>query len=576
MATKLAEEEIAEVKKWLSFLDWQDTYTKELSRTPWLTVYHEASNQADDDGCVYCGLFPLNDQNLAVVLGGTTWNYHSGEGLPTFEFEGRGSTARYERHSRRWDGVPFEPLVYVRTYHGVFPSHLEICEEFRHYRNLFHDRRGDKLKMVTQEGEEEEVGRTTEEDGRRRVEVRTLYLRDFLAAKGYGLAVFFDRWRYYRKDVDFPAGALEGRIQRSDDDFVYEVSIHEDPPGLNSRAMSRLLGKRIIRPLGEPRHPCYLAYTTTDEKKKCESFIIWTDEDGNEILHTSDPEKLTPEPGAAKGARDYLTPVYFKKDVLKKYFDNPSRYTVADGMLHKLGLWGMRYGQNSQRIVHAWLGDLGRDLPHEEQLHWRQFNIPPEGGIGEVTWKRELAAEFANPIEPTLRLKFELERFSRQWQEQFGWDVFLPLRDEDEHVLRAFHVPLTEDPGEFDQQVLYLAKILSDSINVKELRKLCTEPEEEKIKSLERALADHFSIDEDEAKELVEPLWLMQRMRSSASAHRRSKDFQKTARRLGLADSTNEDFVNSLVLGALKLIERMRELVQEHEADAENDGTEDS
>lgn len=59
------------------------------------------------------------------------------------------------------------------------------------------------------------------------------------------------------------------------------------------------------------------------------------------------------------------------------------------------------------------------------------------------------------------------ESFQQRWQEVFGWQLFLPLADEDLHFYTALRVPLTDDQAEFDSQILALTKVLVDSINEK-------------------------------------------------------------------------------------------------------------
>lgn len=56
----------------------------------------------------------------------------------------------------------------------------------------------------------------------------------------------------------------------------------------------------------------------------------------------------------------------------------------------------------------------------------------------------------------------------------FGWDLFKPLRQEDEHYFTSLHVPTGENQKEFDDQVMALAKVLVERINEAELAKYIT------------------------------------------------------------------------------------------------------
>ena len=74
------------------------------------------------------------------------------------------------------------------------------------------------------------------------------------------------------------------------------------------------------------------------------------------------------------------TPVHFRRQVLDKYYQQPGKYAVDDSLLRCGRLWVMAIDNQHDDKVCAWLGDLGRDLPYQERLHWRAHNIPPLGG----------------------------------------------------------------------------------------------------------------------------------------------------------------------------------------------------
>jgi hypothetical protein len=53
--------------------------------------------------------------------------------------------------------------------------------------------------------------------------------------------------------------------------------------------------------------------------------------------------------------------------VLTKYYAHPERYSVEDGFLRCQGLWGLKLDNNHHEYIIVFLGDLGRDLPSDEQ-----------------------------------------------------------------------------------------------------------------------------------------------------------------------------------------------------------------
>lgn len=56
-----------------------------------------------------------------------------------------------------------------------------------------------------------------------------------------------------------------------------------------------------------------------------------------------------------KGKPHFLPPVFFKREVLKRYYDNPSKYSVNARYLSCLGLWGLPIDINPKGIVYMWL-----------------------------------------------------------------------------------------------------------------------------------------------------------------------------------------------------------------------------
>ena len=70
----------------------------------------------------------------------------------------------------------------------------------------------------------------------------------------------------------------------------------------------------------------------------------------------------------------YYTSIFFKREVLLKYYNSPNTYTIEDGSLYMKGSWRLYLDNNNYEFVSAYLGDL-KMLPHFEQLYWKSFNI---------------------------------------------------------------------------------------------------------------------------------------------------------------------------------------------------------
>ncbi|MBW1936244.1 MAG: hypothetical protein JRI84_11940 [Deltaproteobacteria bacterium] len=176
----------------------------------------------------------------------------------------------------------------------------------------------------------------------------------------------------------------------------------------------------------------------------------------------------------------------------------------------------------------------------------------PDGGLGEATIKRELFARLADPDEITHIFKYKFNRFSDLWRSKFGWDLFLPLREDDTHSMKSLHVPTSEEPLEFNQQILALAKILPDSINVSkikgitglgddEVKKLFDLSEDNVIGSmywLKTIPISYFNVYKTIVKDMLQPLKSIQSLRPSGSAYRKGSTYDKTVKRYGLIEKS--------------------------------------
>ena len=548
--------------QFLKFEDWQKELSRNRLTDPWITVF-DLHKEKKGDYSTFCGLVPNKKDFIQKVLGHFDWDIKIGYGHPGFWQEGLDGAIHYERFGGIRREIPFEPLVIYRSFHGRWKEDVEISEEFRLYHNLYYDSRKNEFIFLSESGEEDTAAKIEKTGNNLRVQIKTKYLRDFLAAKSMVLVRFHDHRRFSENDLTNILGTNIISIEKIEENFCFNIIVNPEPDSLLSdkKYYSRFLGKDILPPFREPIHEDY-KFLKGKEEKKYVDFIIGVDDEGNPIEYTCNPDKLSNFFGANPGSPNYLTPVFFKREVLKKYYDQPSKYSVEDNYIRCGYLWGMRYGQNPLGLVHAWLGDLGRDLPYNEQLHWRQFNVPPEDGIGEATIRRELLAEFADPDEITHIFKYEFNKFSHYWRSKIGWDLFLPLRNEDIHFFKSLHVPTSEDSLEFEQQIQALAKILPDSINNSELKRLIENSEavQGSIDLLEKALISHFKVEETKAKELLQPLRDIQSLRSSSVAHRKGKEYERVAKRLGLHEESYINFFRKIledVVGMLKQLQKV-------------------
>jgi hypothetical protein len=256
-----------------------------------------------------------------------------------------------------------------------------VDEEFRLYHDLAEDKTRGLLLSFDESGREIEAVRFTP----REVRGRLKHLRQFQAGTRLHLAIYMDSIRYSEIPLAKISANERERIE-TDGTTRWRRNIVKCDFKEEYESFSRLLCKVILAPPARDKAGVWPFKDGEDERTV--AFIIGVDENGNELEHTSDPGALSNYFGANPGAPHYLTPVYFRREVLAKYFTEPERYSVSDGQLACLSLWTCQIDNDLRSHVVVFLGDLGRDLPYEERLHWRQFNVAPEGGVSETNFRR--------------------------------------------------------------------------------------------------------------------------------------------------------------------------------------------
>jgi hypothetical protein len=504
-------------QKDLILQDWQDKIKGNLGKTEWITVFSESSAHHDISQGGFYSAF-ISNEKIEQVLKNYQWDLLIGNDLPGFcsYFKNGKEIIEYYRFSE----VGIEPLVYFRSFYGVKDYYYEISEEFRLYFNLFEDRKSlkeSKFIHIDDNGDEEEVILINNNE----VKVKLKFLKEFLAVKKMHLAIYFEFMKLSKKTLnELKQKEINNVIHGVD--YTYSIYVRDLVIG-DTNSQEWLIGKKIISGLRDFKPNIF----GQRDEKKYEDFIIGMDEDGKEILHTCKEEKLANFFGKNPGAPQYITPVFFKKEVLKKYYNNPEKYSVDDGYLHCEGLWNLRMDNNHPKYVVVFLGDLDY-LHHKEQLYWKSFNVAHQGGISGTAWERGFEAKFTDPEQPDLYFKYKFEIFQKAWFKKFGWYLFKPLSTGDIHHFKSLHIPTTNDQKEFDEQVLSLTKMFIDSLNEKELAKGIS-IDKENPKGLDKL--EYFLISKNvRFKDMFEFLRNLQSLRSTSVAHRKSekrRDYQK-------------------------------------------------
>ena len=477
---------------------------------------------------------------------GRGWDFRIGDGAPsTWTTFGDPPEQGYYPYGN--DGK-IEPVVLKRYYHHNRPSSVELAQEFRLFHNLFDDRKKSRFLFADPDGNESEAARYTDDS----MEIRTDLLLRFCAAKQYALAIYVDAFAYSTKSLD-ELGLAPTSEHDSGDAFMWSYSINpwhgfsDD----GRKTIARLLGRKYVLP--EPMPEVW-----PSRLKEYHEFIIDTQPDGTPISHSCDPDRLANQFGANPDALDYLTPVFFRSEVLSKYYADPEKYEVDDGAIRCSGMWSMRIDNDNEDYIVAWLGDLGRYLSDKERAYWLSYNVPPDGRkISGTCYTRAICGLFADPKKPDHAFKQAYRLFREDFQKFFGWELFLELHAADQYCFRILPAPLTENVAEFDNQLMNLTKLLVVSLNEAEIaNRLDTLTKEEKgIAKFKKFCSEKLP---DFPDEHIAFLRELQRLRSLSAAHRKGSGYNKCVADCGIDDRGYRDVFNDMLVKARRFLLDLR------------------
>ena len=534
-----------------------------------ITVHRPVNTRAPMDYFIYCALIPPNQVEEILSDAKISDNPEVFDGIPATLDYGTHDSMEQIKYLRYGYGTEngFEPLIIRRSFGGIKTPYNEISEEFRHFHNLFHNRETDEYIKIDDAGNEERIAIVKSDE----VKIRLKEIRQFLAVKEMYLSILFEFNEYSTYSLE------ELALNKKDPEFKREGLMCwrydrlDTSPYRGLRSDSRLRGRKLIKPLEKFKS----GFGDFAEEPKYVDFIIEVDQNGDEINYTCDPTKLN-HYGSNPDAPSDLTPVHFRKSVLNKYYNEPSKYTVADSMLKCALLWIIKIDNHSPDRVIVLLRDLC-SLPHAEQQHWRTHNIPPEGGVSSTFYKRNVQGEWVSSDHPEHLFKHRYAHLQKESEKYLGWQLLRPLPPGDQYHLNVLRIPSTDEHSDFDDLVLSLTKILIDSLNEKEIKKLISLEQEQNLTPdqkenlrgigwLEIALN---SCDVEGAADYIAFLRKLQNLRSSGSAHLKGRNYKKIAKDFGIESKGLREVFAGVLSKALDVLDYFIFLIRSRQINRE-------
>ncbi|MGD1902190.1 MAG: hypothetical protein ACFB9N_08120 [Geitlerinemataceae cyanobacterium] len=524
---------------------------KDGEQRQWLIADWGWHEKGRGNGGVYLGLLRPDAEDRC--LRDASWDVNQGDGLTGFRtWWDEGS----EHVQYRYAPISNDcwPLVVRREFHGLAENQCDLLEEFRLYHNLWHDRTSDNYYKIKNDGDKQKI---VHRDKKGAMLVDTASLRQFCAARELLMVLQVDAVQYFEEVQE----EISEEIRQ--DNLCMFLHKTNDPDFIDKPSFGRLLGKRVIRPLSIEKCGGW----PFKKEKTYESFIIGVDEEGEDVLFTSNPDELGNYFGANPDSPQYLTPISFRKDVLKKYLERPSLCSVDDGHLSCGSAWGVRIDNDHEDVVVVFLGDLGRDLPESEQRYWRAFNVRPERGLSDTCLKRSFFCQPASAENFDHAIKAERRKMRGKWQEAFEFSLYAELHEDDIGILSDLRVPISEEWVEFDRCTIAASKVFIDYLNESPLGKMA----KDEIRRMKAANPDRpiRGIDklqawfvqnggENAPLESVNALRTLQSLRSKSSAHRKNSELRKLLSKHNLDQSSPRDVYKEMV--AKPLLEYCRSL----------------
>ncbi len=244
-----------------------------------------------------------------------------------------------------------------------------------------------------------------------------------------------------------------------------------------------------------------------------------------------DPDDYFYIPGLIREGNDgFLTPVFFNKNVLIKFYNWPE-YNISFasktyGTIEKGNReYMVSFGINKSNKVVMWLGDIS-GLPDEEQHYLRSENIMSDHDIGSEFYDAQIEAEFTK-LTPEDELIKAWSRMHNAFEKHFT-EKSSHLDNESLELINIIIRPAVFTEKENKHVIDNLNKLCIETLNSANLEKLLTEVDKTAprgtLKRLELLLQTHFQ--SNDISKLLSPFFVLYDLRISF-LHLTSKEKQK-------------------------------------------------
>jgi hypothetical protein len=473
-----------------------------------------------------------DDASALSAMQTTGWPISSGDGNPTYSYHYEGGSRVFEYHPME-KSQGFEPFLFRTSHHHEkFATEWEFSQSARLFLGLWRDPKGKNLFVINPSAEME----LAVEFGDSFVRIRSNLLDALLGVRGKNLLQLFE--------VAQPLADNQLVVRRSlvSDDSDWQAHYFGNEKDSVIDRFQAVSGKFRYLPMLTDDAIASLENTTDIDK----TFIVGRNSDGSLAISTSNPDELNNYFDLNPGQLPYLTPVFFKRDVLTKYVDDPERFSLEPTRLFCGYIWSIQIDTTYDNEVMVWLGDLGQYLPDTEYFHWRHHNIFSSKSVSNETIQRDIHGQWVESSDIFLALSESIASLNLEWEKAFSHRFFKNLGDFDRTRLSTLTYPTNATYKGVVSQVEKLALLLIEAINTDYLPK--TKNLDGSINRLVAFMKEHGI---NEADEMVSNLRDLYRTRSKAGAHQIGSDGLERLEDLKAGNDIRNNF-NSLVKGLIE------------------------
>lgn len=528
--------------------DWIGYAKSQFIVDGWITLY-----------CSRIYALMVTDEALEKEIEDDSWFLNSYDMRPSFKFDDGDNASGYRAYPR--DDV--FPIVITQEEKCHHTERIRLIDEFVLFYDLRIVERIDgsiEYYQIDENGDDILIASTN--NGSLRVLVS--YIKEFISIKNLNLVVQFDAFGYSNRCINEFEKPVDKQLTfYKSGDLLFSYSLMECK-WKNYNTCSFIRGKSVIHHTGDT-----IKRLWNLQDKRFETFIAGIGMNGEPLCSTCDERQLKHLGNFVDGEPWQLSLVFFKREVLDRYYADSKKFSVDDGCITGPEWFAHLDSDRDDGYIVMALKDLGK-MPHKEQIHWKQNNIeyPSNAKLSDTTWKRWIAG-IPSDTKNAHDLVFKRLYMSanKKWAEKYGFPLFLPLAQGDQHFYDELcSMSVLNNDSTFDNLVLSFTKVTIDSLNEKELikgvdetntdvRDLCERcrVKDGKISNISGSIRKFEAFMYSKGINNIDFITLLnkvQALRSSTAAHRKTTNPDKKDKELaawfGLDKYTHKDVIDDL------------------------------